>query len=276
MIQFADTKVYPHAEVTPGGILQVNALDVSDSLVSERTVCIIDTGYDINHPDLPKGSSVTGSEGVAGPWNQDFSGHGTHVAGVIAAIGGNNQGVVGVNRNGQLKLHIVRVFNDNNEFAWASGIVNAVSSLLFKNVIGRYLIDLKCFEHFYFIDLKCFEHFSGQPYDVSKAEECAKAGANVINMSFGGTTYNSLENSVYQRMYNDGVLIIASAGNTGDGYFNYPAAYESVMSVAAIDKNNNVASFSTRNVRVNIAAPGVNIFSTIPNNRYVQPLHQPR
>lgn len=52
---------------------------------------------------------------------------GTHVAGTIAALGGNGKGVVGVVGNGNLNLHIVRVFNDNGVWAWTSTLIAAVS-----------------------------------------------------------------------------------------------------------------------------------------------------
>ena len=101
---------------------------MSDSFVGNRKVCIIDSGYDINHPDLPDGSKVTGRQLGAGPWNQDGYGHGTHVAGTIAAIGSNGRGDVGTVRNGELKLHIVRIFDNAGEWAWTSTLVNAVST----------------------------------------------------------------------------------------------------------------------------------------------------
>jgi len=123
----ADSKIYLQGESTPWGIETVKALDVSDDRVSNQKVCIIDTGYDINHPDLP--SSVTGTSQIKGEsWKEDGYGHGTHVAGTIAAIGGNNEGVVGVNRNGEIKLHIVKVFNNDGDWTWASDLIKAVES----------------------------------------------------------------------------------------------------------------------------------------------------
>lgn len=120
-------------EIIPYGISQVQALDLPDGAVGNRKVCIVDSGYDISHPDLANDPSiVTGTSGTAGPWDSDGDGHGTHVAGTIAAIGNNGKGVVGVNRNGKLKLHIVRVFNDGGSWAWASGLVAAVSSHTFS------------------------------------------------------------------------------------------------------------------------------------------------
>ena len=95
-----DSKVYPLGslpedlwtkEEIPYGIDYVHALNVSDAFVSNRKICIIDSGYQLDHQDLPS-QNVTGYDGphTAGPWNEDGSGHGTHVAGTIAALGGNN------------------------------------------------------------------------------------------------------------------------------------------------------------------------------------------
>ena len=80
----------------PYGITQVQALQVPDKNVSNRKVCVIDSGYDLNHPDLPKDSVTGEATSSAGNWFQDGSSHGTHVAGTIAAIGNNGIGVTGV------------------------------------------------------------------------------------------------------------------------------------------------------------------------------------
>lgn len=122
----------PDSEVIPYGIMKVQARQVPDNLVSNRKVCVVDTGYNRDHPDLPNGNQVTGYTGpfTAGLWYEDGNGHGTHCAGTIAAIGGNGKGVVGVVRSGAMKLHIVKVFNDNGDYAWTSTLINAVSDLL--------------------------------------------------------------------------------------------------------------------------------------------------
>ena len=119
------------SETTPYGILKVQALLVPDDLVSNRKVCVVDTGYNLGHPDLPNGNKVTGYVGPdsnAGDWREDGNGHGTHCAGTIAAIGGNEKGVVGVVRSGAMNFHIVKVFNNNGDWAWTSGLVKAVSA----------------------------------------------------------------------------------------------------------------------------------------------------
>ena len=118
-----DYIVRPMAENIPYGISAVKALSVSDGKVSNQKVCIIDSGYDINHPDLPSSPNVVSGENES--WSTDESGHGTHVAGTIAALGGNGRGVVGVNRNGQVKLHVIKVFNGNGDWIYTSDLIRA-------------------------------------------------------------------------------------------------------------------------------------------------------
>ena len=88
-------------------------------------------------------------------------------------------------------------------------------------------------------------------------------------MSLGGSSFSRTEDEVYRRVLNeDNVILVASAGNDGNSVYNYPASYESVMSVAAVDMNGNRASFSQFNDQVDIAAPGARIKSTLPNRSY--------
>jgi hypothetical protein len=68
-----DKVVQLSTEETPYGITMVGALKVSDDTVSNRVVCIIDSGYDIEHPDLP--DTATGTDFGAGPWDQDGQQH---------------------------------------------------------------------------------------------------------------------------------------------------------------------------------------------------------
>lgn len=71
-------------------------------------------------------------------------------------------------------------------------------------------------------------------------------------------------------MFNDeNVLLVAAAGNSGDSAKSYPASYDAVMSVAALMSDGNRASYSQFNDQVDISAPGSVVYSTVPNNRYV-------
>jgi len=223
-----DRKRHLTAENRPYGINAVKAFDVTDDRVANRKVCIIDSGYDINHPDLTSDSSVvTGYTGEYSttPWNSDQDGHGTHVAGTIAAIGGNDVGVVGVNRNGALKMHIVKVFGTNG-WVWASTLVAAVEECVAS---GSNIVNMS---------------LGGGGY--SAIEDAA---------------YNRIYNV-------ENVLLVAAAGNDGTRGYSYPASYNAVISVGATDSSNSIANFSQKNDQVDMSAPGVNVLSTTPNGRY--------
>lgn len=223
-----DPKRYLFAESTPYGVTMVQALQLSDSGSVNQKVCIMDTGYTLNHADLPS-SGVTGDDGYGsnntGNWYNDGNGHGTHVAGTIAAIGSNNQGVVGVNPSGKLGLHIVKVFNDAGSWAYGSDLIQAVS-------------------------------------------QCKAAGATVISMSLGGSASSTAEQAAFDSAFASGILNVAAAGNDGNSSMSYPASYGSVMSVAAVDSAGSVANFSQYNSQVEIAAPGVGVNSTYNDGGY--------
>jgi len=109
-----DHPQYPMAmagETVPYGIPMVQANQVSDSAAGNQKLCIIDSGIDGLHPDFA-GVPMTGENlTTSGTWDTDESAHGTHVAGTIAAVGGNGIGVVGVLPNAVLPLHIAKVFD---------------------------------------------------------------------------------------------------------------------------------------------------------------------
>jgi thermitase len=98
-------------------------------------------------------------------------------------------------------------------------------------------------------------------------------GAKVISMSLGGGESATLKNAVAAAWENGsatGSVLVAAAGNDGDSTLNYPAAYPEVVSVAATDHNDARATFSNANADVEIAAPGVNVLSTIPGGQYAE------
>jgi subtilisin family serine protease len=103
---------------------------------------------------------------------------------------------------------------------------------------------------------------------VNAAYRCRNAGANIINMSLAGTQFSSFEDSAFQALYDQGILSIAAAGNRGDTSYAYPASYNSVISVGAVDQNNIVASFSQRNDKIELVAPGVSVLSTRKDGGY--------
>jgi serine protease len=147
---------------------------------------------------------------------------GTHVAGTIAALGGNNRGVRGMIADGGICLVIGRVFSNSGGSASSSAILTA----------------------------------------VEWAVQSQKA--NVVSMSLGGPGFSETESRFYQNLANAGVIVAAAAGNDGTSEMTYPASYSSVISVAAVDSSRNRASFSQYNSQVDLAAPGVDVLSTVP------------
>ncbi|UAA39075.1 S8 family serine peptidase [Paraneptunicella aestuarii] len=218
-----DPKRYLMAQSEPFGIGMVQANILSNPNVAARKVCIIDTGYDYGHVDLPTTTtSGQANNSQVGSWNNDGHGHGTHVAGTIAALD-NTTGVVGVYPG--LDLHIVKIFNDSGSWTSASDLVAGI-------------------------------------------QQCADAGANIVSMSLGGGSSSTAERNAMDGFVNQGIMLIAAAGNDGNSSLSYPASYDAVMSVAAVDSAGSVASFSQYNTQVEIAAPGVAVNSTLPGDTY--------
>jgi subtilisin family serine protease len=117
---------YLLGQQVPYGIKMVQADQLPDTNTANRKVCIIDSGYDLQHEDL-SANSVTGEyDAGTGWWYTDENHHGTHVAGTIAAINNDGVGVVGVNPNRHLKLHIVKVF-DAAGWAYSSTLATAAN-----------------------------------------------------------------------------------------------------------------------------------------------------
>jgi subtilisin family serine protease len=215
---------YPMGEVSPYGIALVQADRVADDNAHNRTICIIDSGYDLGHADLA-GNMVTGTSdpGGAGYWDNDGCGHGTHVTGTVAAQSGNDTGVIGT-INGGANLHIVKVFDAACTFTYSSDLINALNA-------------------------------------------CEANGANIVSMSLGCTgqgCYSELEAAAFQAAYDIGLLSVASAGNSSNTSYSYPASHDSVISVAAVDSAMNHVSFSQQNDQVELAAPGLIVRSTVP------------
>lgn len=96
----------------------------------------------------------------------------------------------------------------------------------------------------------------------------ADNGAKVINLSLGGSSRSTTLESAINYAWNKGVVLTCAAGNSGNKSPTYPAYYVNCLAVAATDENDKKASFSSYGSWVDVAAPGVNIFSTFPNHSY--------
>ncbi|MGD6993500.1 S8 family peptidase [Sutcliffiella horikoshii] len=229
LVEYVEENVEMHttAQTVPYGVPHIKA-DVAHAqgvTGSGVKVAVLDTGIDASHEDLNVvgGASFVSEEPDA---LTDGNGHGTHVAGTIAAVN-NNTGVLGVAFD--VDLYAVKVLS-----AGGSGTLSGIAQGI------EWAID---------------------------------NDMDVINMSLGGSTGSSTLKQASDNAYNSGIVVVAAAGNSGSffGLINtigYPARYDSVIAVGAVDSNNNRASFSSVGSQLEVMAPGVSINSTLPGNQY--------
>lgn len=213
-------------------------------------VAVIDTGIDYTHPDL-KANIWTNPGEIAGNgidddkngyvddihgWDfanhdndpMDDNLHGTHCAGTIGAVHNNSEGVAGVMANVQL---IALKFLTAHGSGSTAGAIEAI-------------------------------------------DYATKMGAHVMSNSWGGGGKSTAMYEAIARASQKGIVFVAAAGNSksnNDVYPTYPASYAlpNVIAVAAVDNQGKPASFSNFGKRtVHVAAPGVNILSTVPGGKY--------
>lgn len=98
------------------------------------------------------------------------------------------------------------------------------------------------------------------------ANKCGAAGAHIINMSLSGPRPSVTEQAAFDALAAKGVLSFAASSNAGTTAPRWPAGYDSVVSVGALDKNKQWASFSNYNAKVELSGPGVSVVSTVPMN----------
>ncbi|MBI5867449.1 MAG: S8 family serine peptidase, partial [candidate division Zixibacteria bacterium] len=103
---------------------------------------------------------------------------------------------------------------------------------------------------------------------IAGIDWCAANGMQVANMSLGASSGTTALQTACDNAYAAGVVICAAAGNGYGAPVSYPAAYSSCVAVSATDQNNNLAVFSNFGSQVDVAAPGVSIYSTYPGNSY--------
>jgi subtilisin family serine protease len=217
---------------------------------NQTVVAVLDSGVDYSHPDLAdniwtrppiikayQDDDLT-SDGPIDDLHgfnlvedngdpMDDNGHGTHCAGIIGAEGGNGLGVAGVNWH--VKIMPLK-FMDENGSGTTRDAIEAIN----------YVIDRR------------------------------HAGVNVrvISASWGSTIKSRALEDVIRKAGDEGILFVAAAGNSSsdnDRAPHYPASYDlpNVISVAAVNRNDELASFSNYGARsVQVAAPGEEILST--------------
>lgn len=190
-------------------------------------VAILDSGIDYNHPDLK--DNYRGGYNFAyendDPFDDSISGHGTHVAGIIAARD-NGTGVVGVAP--EASIYAVKVL----EYS----MMGSMSDIL-----------------------------AGLEWAITN-------NMNVINMSFGIPNdpifFSQAIKDACDKAYQAGIVLVAAAGNGRQPVVDFPADFDSVIAIAATDKDDAQYVRSNYGAKVELAAPGVDVKSTVPGGGY--------
>jgi len=216
-----------HGQTIPYGIDMIHAREAAVAQHNATTnVVVIDTGVDYTHPEL-RAIYAGGYNFIAKTDDPlDDGSHGTHVAGTIAAAN-NSIGVVGVAPDVRL---------------WALKVLNSSGSGSNSNII------------------KAFD------WIIAKKKE--RGGNWIANLSLGASDPSNAEREAVNRAISAGILIVAASGNestsTVAAPVGYPAAYDGVIAVGAIDDAESLATFSNQGPELDVVAPGVDVLSTLP------------
>lgn len=240
LIPYQIDEVYEHVSAIPEGIKMIQAPNVWEKANegSGNVIAIIDTGCQIDHPDL-KSRIIDGRNFTTdydGDKNNytDNNGHGTHVAGTVAAASSDN-GIAGVAP--QAKLLIVKVLggDGSGDYQWIIDGINYAANWQGPNGEKVRVISMSL----------------GGPKDVPELYEAVKHAVDI------------------------GIPVVCAAGNEGDSRpetdeLAYPGFYNEVIQVGAIDFQKKIAPFSNTNDEIDIVAPGVNILSTYLDSKYAK------
>ncbi|MGB2808387.1 MAG: S8 family serine peptidase, partial [Sedimentisphaerales bacterium] len=223
------------------GVEHIGAGDVhASNMGSGVKVAIIDTGIDYTHEDLDynyKGGIDIGDVDGDPMDDSAIAGHGTHVAGIVAAQA-NGIGVIGVAP--EAHLYAVKVF-DSDGIAYDSDVIAGIEW--------------------------CIVGPDGEP------DTGDELGIQVINMSIGRSGSSESLKDACDVAYAAEVVLVAAAGNNGNppgkgDNIIYPAAYDSVIAVAATNQDDERARWSSTGPDLELAAPGVSIYSTYIGGGY--------
>ncbi|WP_457581008.1 S8 family peptidase [Ensifer canadensis] len=219
-IRWSEARALPN--FNDGNSIKVAVLDTG---IDSRHPDLRDqiAGYTYAHPDLPGASSA-----------QDLIGHGTHVAGTIAATINNDLGINGISR---ARIHAWKIFDDRPDL------------LIYADGTAEYA---------YFVDPVMY---------LRALIDCADEGVDVVNLSIGGgAPPDPTESAAFEALLANGTTIVAAMGNERrDGSpISYPAATPGVIAVGATNLQDRITNFSNRGNHITIAAPGDAIWSTLP------------
>ncbi len=223
------TTFEPPKEVTPNDkdftaqyyLKEVNAPRAWGITVgSALLVGVLDTGVDVNHPDL--NGKVSSGTDVNDIDLNDSIGHGTEVSGIIAANTNNNQGIAGVSWN--TKVLSLKITDDFGQ----ARVSNVVSAL----------------------------------------DQAYKKGVKIVHISLSTNQFSQTLKDAVKQAHDRGILIISTTGNSGIEELRYPAAFDGVIGVGAVDETKQKEFYSTTGDHVSLVAPGAAIYTTSLNSTY--------
>lgn len=180
-------------------------------------VAVLDTGVTEGNADLPSSTVVKHINRSKADTANDVYGHGSHVAGIIAAA--RNNGIYGAGVAPDSKIYNIKVLGDNG---------SGTDSVIIEGI-----------------------------------RDAIAADVDIINMSLGGPGYNQLMQDAINDAYEAGIAVFASAGNGGTSAVLYPAAYQHVICIAAVNSGGVRGGFSNYGSWVDLSAPGESIYSTL-------------
>lgn len=261
-----------HGPSIPWGIKQINApLAWRKSTGKRVKIGIIDTGIDFTHSDLR--SSIAGGVNFVRRFYPalDDNGHGTHIAGSIAAghdllkrlqeEGSTSQsthlrqaasrGKLGSKYKGDT-THETNVANGTEGVSGPGGIMGVAPKAS--------IYAIKAFD----------KNGSAFVSDIILGIDwCVRNKIDIINMSFGMKNKSVSLRDTIKVAYDAGLIIVASSGNEGKQHsIDFPARFAQTIAVGATNKTRQIASFSNRGKGINIYAPGDQIYSAWSNNKY--------
>jgi serine protease len=228
-------------------LTKINAYNGWDTSKGDTNVVIgiVDSGTDIDHPDLVGNLKKNYADPVNGI-DDDGDGYTDNFQGWDMSENDNNPNV-----------------DNSNHGSHVSGCAAASTD----NGIGVASPGFKC----KFLPVKCAAQASTTSIDngYEGITYAADHGCQIINCSWGGGFFSQMgQDVITYASINENALVIASAGNDNVNAASYPAAFQYVISVAATSAADAKASFSNYNYTVDVSAPGTNIYSTVSDNTY--------
>jgi len=228
------------AQVTPYGVTMVRAPQVWPVAKGDGVnVAIVDTGIDYTHPEI-KDHYQGGFNAITGTSDpRDDDGHGTHVAGTIAAAD-NGFGVVGVAPNAKIwSAKVLAPDGTGTSSGSNAQIASGLNWVLGKRneLGGHWIVNMSL----------------GQCTDVTVSSQCSPIPSVTMQ-------------NACQKLADAGILVFAASGNdsttTHAATVGYPAAFSSVIAVGAVDSTQTVAVFSNQGPELAVSGPGVGVFSS--------------